>query len=302
MKPGYIYVLTHPSNSNLYKIGITTREPKQRLAEHNFDFTKPAGRIVKETGQRWELSEFHPVPDPYWAEKAFWGTTLFPDIPYRYGIEVEMMNFEEIQKGLHAAKRAGIRPDPAKTVLPDHVYAYTASMRKRLEGRDISLLGYVRSNSGKANFQCINGHQWRTTPMIVADGEGCPECGVGKRDLTEIMKDMNSGLVSLLIHPDKPGFIKIGITPDSLQEDFRASPYGDWEVHRHRNVEETALAETLIWELLGHPVPPDGGPIKIDLSVAEDAFRELTYAVREEIAFEERRKENLQKDNLNLSK
>jgi hypothetical protein len=52
-----------------------------------------------------------------------------------------------------------------------------------------------------------------------------------------------------------------------------------------------ALAEILIWELLGHPLPHDREPITIDIATAEEAFRELHYAIQEEIAFEERRKE-----------
>ena len=99
MKPGYIYVLTHPSSPNLYKIGVTIREPRQRLAQHNGDYSKVAGRVVKETGQKWELKEYHAVPDPYWAESAFWRTTPFPDIPYRYGVEIETMDWEQVQRG-----------------------------------------------------------------------------------------------------------------------------------------------------------------------------------------------------------
>jgi len=57
MKPGYIYVLTHPSNPDLYKIGVTILEPTKRLAQHNSDFTRAAGRVVNETGQKWELKE-----------------------------------------------------------------------------------------------------------------------------------------------------------------------------------------------------------------------------------------------------
>ena len=45
------------------------------------------------------------------------------------------------------------------------------------------------------------------------------------------------------------------------------------------------------WELLGEPLPYNGEPIKKDLKDAEDAFRKLIYVMREEIAFEERRKE-----------
>ena len=82
MKPGYIYVPTHPSNPDLYKIGVTILEPTKRLAQHNQDFTKAAGRVVEETGQKWELKEFHPVPDPYWAEKAFWGVVPQCALPY----------------------------------------------------------------------------------------------------------------------------------------------------------------------------------------------------------------------------
>jgi hypothetical protein len=158
MKPGFIYVLVHPSDPDLYKIGITTRRPKHRLAEHNANYEKYAGKIVNDTGQEWELKEFHAVPDPYWSESVFWGTTPFADIPYRYGIEVERMSWDQVQRGLDAAKKAGVRPGPAP--FPDYVYAHTASIRKRLEGRDINLSGYVRSIiSGKANFRCSNGHE-----------------------------------------------------------------------------------------------------------------------------------------------
>ena len=82
-KPGYIYVLTHPSDPDLYKIGVTVLEPKKRLAQHNRELTKAAGLVVKETGQKWELKEYHLVPDPYFAERAFWATTPYSDIPYR---------------------------------------------------------------------------------------------------------------------------------------------------------------------------------------------------------------------------
>ena len=126
MKSGYIYVLVHPSDPDLYKIGITIREPEQRLSQHNSDYTQLTGCVVNETGQKWELKEFHAVPDPYWAEYVFWGTTPFADIPYRYGIEVERMDWAQVQKGLEVAKKAGVRPSQGS--VPDHVYAYTASI------------------------------------------------------------------------------------------------------------------------------------------------------------------------------
>ena len=52
MKSGYLYVLSHPSDPELYKIGVTIRKPEQRLAQHNSDYTQLTGRIVKETGQK----------------------------------------------------------------------------------------------------------------------------------------------------------------------------------------------------------------------------------------------------------
>lgn len=89
MKPGYLYILVHPSDTDLYKVGVTILHPKERLAQHNRNHEEYAGRIVKETGQEWELKTYIAVPDPYWAEKAFWGATHFPEIPFRRGIEVE---------------------------------------------------------------------------------------------------------------------------------------------------------------------------------------------------------------------
>jgi hypothetical protein len=52
MKSGHLYVLTHPSNPKLYKIGVTIKHPKERLNEHNQNYEEYAGQIVKETGQK----------------------------------------------------------------------------------------------------------------------------------------------------------------------------------------------------------------------------------------------------------
>ena len=288
---GYLYVLTHPSNPNLYKVGQTTRHPLERLAEHNCKYEEYAGQIVKETGQKWELKEYHAVPDPFWAETVFWSATGLADIPFRGVIEIETMTWEQVQKALDVAKKAGIRL-PSKP-LPDHVYAYTAWMKKRLEGRGITLVGNVTSRSGKATFRCINGHQWRTRATYVAEGEGCPECEIGNRKLEEIWQAAKLGYLSLLIHPDKPGFIKIGITYN--RQPYERTAWEDWEVHRYRFVEDPVLAERLIWELLGQPLLHNREPIKIDLSVAEDALRELIYKMHHEIALVEKEKDDMQR-------
>ena len=291
MKSGYIYVLVHPSDPDLYKIGITTRKPEQRLAQHNGDYSQLAGRIVKETGQKWELKEYHAVPDPYWAKTVFWGATPLADLPLGRRIDVEQMEWKWVQAGLDAAKKAGVRPPPKE--LPDHVYAYTAWMKKRLEGRDIALIGYVKSTAGKATFKCSNGHEWRTRPDYVAEGEGCPQCGIGERDPEEMRRAINRAYLCLLTHPDKPGVIKIGLTYSTLEQCYEENVWDDWEVHRYRYVwEEPVLAESLIWELLGISKPNDSEQIEIDLRVAEQAFRDLIYKMRHEIALVEKEKED----------
>lgn len=288
MKPGYLYVLVHPSDPSLYKIGVTIKSPEKRLAEHNRNYAEHAGRIVKATGQKWELKTYIEVPDPYWAERAFWGATQWADIPYRRGVEVLPMEWQHVQKALDAARKAGVRPGPGP--LPDHVYAYTASIKKRLEGRGITLLGHVQSIiSGKANFRCSNGHEWRTTPADVGEGQGCPVCGVGERDPKDIRQAIGAGVICLLTHPNKPGLVKIGAGRGTLDEICEKWPWEDWEMHRYRRVEQVTMAESLIFELLGAPHGPE--PIKIDLKIAEQAFRELVPRMQSELASVEKKRE-----------
>ncbi len=145
-----------------------------------------------------------------------------------------------------------------------------------------------------------NGHKWRTTPMRVAEGDGCQECGIGKRSAEEIRKIINAGTIWLLTHPDKPGFIKIGMEYASAEEAYQERQPDGWEAHRYRNVEDMVLAETLIWKLLGNPLPHDREPMEKDLSLAEEAFRELHYAAQAEMASEEKRKEISLKNQLNF--
>ena len=110
----------------------------------------------------------------------------------------------------------------------------------------------------------------------------CPQCGIGTRELHEIWQAAKVASLCLLIHPDKPGVIKIGLAYSNQEE----NAWGDWVVHRFRFVEEPALAETIIWELLGHPLPHDREPIQIDLIIAEQAFRDLLHQMYSEIALE----------------
>lgn len=145
--------------------------------------------------------------------------------------------------------------------------------------------------SGKVNFLCRNGHEWHTTPMLVGKGQGCDECGTGEQNPEEIRQRVKAGVICLLTHSDKTGFVNIGLGYGNLEEVYSREHWGHCEIHCYRNVEEVALAEVLIWELLGKPHLHDREPIKKGLSVAEEAFRKLIYAMREEIALSEKAKE-----------
>lgn len=173
IKPGYLYVLVHPSDSRLYKIGVTIKPPEKRLAEHNCNYKEYAGRIVKETGQKWELKTYIAVPDPYWAEKAFWGATHFPDIPYLGGIEVLPMEWELVQSGLAAAKKAGLRPPPINPIKPVRNREWMIS---QLEGTGITIIGRYRGLVAGVEFQCEKGHTFWETAGLMANRRSCPCC------------------------------------------------------------------------------------------------------------------------------
>jgi hypothetical protein len=199
------------------------------------------------------------------------------------------MEWKLVQTGLDAAMKAGVRPPPgAPEPLPDHVYAYTAEMKRRLEGRGITIVGHVTSRSGKATFRCRNGHEWRARAFYVGEGQGCPQCGIGESTPEEVRHAAKLGYLCLLVHRGQPGVIRVGLTYGKLE-----NIWGEWEIHRYRDVQDPVLAETLIWEMLDHPLPHDRGPIRIDLSRAEQAFRELIYRLRAEIALVEKSKKKL---------
>ncbi len=171
MKSGYLYVLTHPSNPKLYKIGVTIKHPKERLNEHNQNYEEYAGQIVKETGQKWELKTYIAVPDPYFAEKAFWGATHFPDIPYRSGIEIEEMEWELVLAGLDAAKKAGERSPPKIKSVRNREW-----MINQLEGTGITMIGRYRGLVTGVEFQCEKGHVFKESPGLMANRKSCPCC------------------------------------------------------------------------------------------------------------------------------
>jgi len=184
MKLGYLYVLVHPSDPNLYKIGQTIRKLEVRLAQHNSQHDKYAGRIVKKTGQKWELKTYITVPDPYWAEKIFWLATPLADIPFRGGIEVQKMEWEWVQAGLDAAKKAGIRPPQKLRTKPKRDREW---MINQLEGTEITIIGRYRGLLAGVEFQCSNGHIFKKIARVVADGsKSCPSCNLKRKERVEI--------------------------------------------------------------------------------------------------------------------
>jgi hypothetical protein len=173
MKSGYLYVLVHPSDPDLYKIGVTILRPEKRLAQHNSQYEKYAGKVVKETGQKWELKTYIAVPDPYHAERAFWGATWVADIPFRGGVEVFKMDWATVQAGLDAAKKAGVRLPPAP---PTRTVRNSEWMEKQLEGTGIAMVERYRGPIRLMEFQCEKGHVFKESADVVANRKSCPCC------------------------------------------------------------------------------------------------------------------------------
>jgi hypothetical protein len=171
MKSGYLYVLTHPSDPELFKVGVTILRPEVRLAQHNTQLDKAAGKVVKETGQKWELKTVIEVPDVYWAERAFWGATHWPEIPGTRGVEVLPMKWELVERALEAAAKAGARPpEPARPV------KNTEWLRKQLEGAGIMLTRPYRGLITQVEFRCEKGHVFIESPGLLAHHKSCPCC------------------------------------------------------------------------------------------------------------------------------
>jgi hypothetical protein len=168
MKPGYIYVLMHPSDPKLVKVGRTTQKLERRIAQHNTDYTQIAGQIVKETGQKWELKEYIEVPDPVHAEAAFW------EMLHPFGKEEVMrLEWHWVQQCLDHAKKAGVRQPPKPRSSPVRNREW---MLGQLEGTGITMLGHYRGLLTFVEFQCEEGHAFRESPGLVANFESCPLC------------------------------------------------------------------------------------------------------------------------------
>ncbi len=180
MKSGYLYVLVHPSDPNLVKIGITIRKPEERLAEHNNNYEEYTGQTVKETGQKWKLKECFAVPDPAYAEAVFW-ETLSPQSAFgSKGIEImQIMDYERVQMALGVAKKAGTHPPPKPRTTPVRNREW---MIKQLERTGITMIGCYRGLVTGVEFQCAKGHVFKKSAGVVAYGKSCPHCAVIQYD------------------------------------------------------------------------------------------------------------------------
>jgi hypothetical protein len=175
MKSGYLYVLVHPSDPDLYKVGVTILPPEKRLAQHNRHYEEYAGQIVKETGQNWELKTYIAVPDPYWAEAVFWGATGLADMSGGVTIEVRKMEWKWVQAGLEAVKKARVRPGPRPRFGPVRNREW---MLNQLEGSGITMIGHYRGLVTRVDFRCEKGHVFTESAGVVAYRKSCPLCGL----------------------------------------------------------------------------------------------------------------------------
>lgn len=171
MKSGYLYILGHPSDPNLVKIGHTTRDLEKVVALHNGDYTKRAGQIVKETGQKWALKEYIAVPDPAFAKAVFWETTAQHAL--RGHEDVTRMQWDEVQMCLDVAKNAGTRPSPKPRTGPVRNREW---MIKQLEGTGITMIGSYRGLVTGVEFECANGHEFKRSAGVIAYNPSCPLC------------------------------------------------------------------------------------------------------------------------------
>jgi T5orf172 domain len=171
VRPGYLYVLTHPSDPELFKVGVTIQRPEVRLAQHNSQLDKAAGKVVARTGQKWELKIVIEVPDVYHAERKFWGATHWPEITGTRGVEVLPMKWELVQRALEAAAKTGVRPPEPVRPKRDSDW-----LRKQLQGTGIMLTRPYRGLLTHVEFRCAEGHVFNESPGLLVHKKSCPCC------------------------------------------------------------------------------------------------------------------------------
>lgn len=182
VKPGFIYILIHPSDRNLVKVGVTTRHPETRLKEHNKHFNSIAGKTVQETGQEWILKEYFPLLDIYNAESAFWHRSPATEFPYFLCNEVIRLNeafpnWAWVEEGIQAAKDAGIREDISQPPIPKPKPKRGANwIEDQLKGSGLRPIKGLGNGITKVAFECPNGHIFKLSGYTVVRFPFCPVC------------------------------------------------------------------------------------------------------------------------------
>lgn len=183
VEKGYIYVLTHPSDPTLVKVGKTVLDPQQRLKQHNTQLDKAAGRIVKETGELWVLNEYFEVEDAYFAESVFWQRPPLTEIVFKGKEEVlrlqeGFLDWNWVEDGLEAARKAGVRKDIS---LPPkgQVIGSILTPKQIYDSLSGSGLKSVRAEVGsklKLCYECEQGHLFFVPPKLSINLSECPLC------------------------------------------------------------------------------------------------------------------------------
>lgn len=186
VKAGFIYVLTHPSNPKLIKVGITTRNPEVRLKEHNTQFDKRVGRVVHATGQDWIIKEYFAVEDVYNAESKFFHRPPLTELPHMLDDELLNLNvitWDWVNEGLEVAKSAGIRSHTSQPPIPKPKKNKGASnFVSQLEDSDLRPLKGYGNGVTRVAFECPDGHVFKLDARSLARFPFCPICEPDKFD------------------------------------------------------------------------------------------------------------------------
>jgi len=186
---GYLYVLSHPSDKDLFKIGMTRRDPSIRLQEHNTQLDKAAGKVVAETGQQWVLEEVVKVADVYMAENVFWQRSPVADIPHLRETELVRLtgthgfDYQWILDGLERAKNTKARTNPSISPIPKPTPKRGAEwIESHLDGSGIKPIKNAGNGTTKVWFVCSKGHQFKMGGYKLIGGynlsrkPSCPAC------------------------------------------------------------------------------------------------------------------------------
>lgn len=182
VKTGFIYVLIHPSDPNLIKVGMTTRNPEIRLKEHNTQFDKAAGKVVEATGQKWVIKEFFPVEDTYNAESAFFHRPPLTEIPYILGDELlkldgNIITWDWVNQGLEVAKSVGIREDISQPPIPKPKPKKGSQwIEDQLKDTGLRPLKGYGNGIRKVAFECSDGHVFKLDGRMLVRFPFCPIC------------------------------------------------------------------------------------------------------------------------------